>query len=221
MSSPQTAPVIAKLATASVGLPPNATPNPECAARPAEAVSSTLELTPKPTGYGLPCAKCRTYYSADMAACPVCRTRERVLPLAVISPATTLRAEQPPDAEAVERERQRLLEELHLNVAARVPLPGGILASSPCTRDENHQTSAAPATVCQGCYEALQERVDVLEAVLHMEVKEAAEVIYDAVWADPSDPSKTYLNAAQAILGELRRRSGVPQVFGPLQPLLD
>ena len=52
-----------------------------------------------------------------------------------------------------------------------------------------------------------------------MDVKEAAEVIYDAVWSDPSDPSKTYLNAAQAVLSELKRRSGITQVFGPLQPL--
>ena len=29
---------------------------------------------------------------------------------------------------------------------------------------------------------------------------------------------KTYLNAAQAVLAELRRRSGTTQVFGPLQP---
>ena len=55
------------------------------------------------------------------------------------------------------------------------------------------------------------------EAALHMDITEAAQVIYDAVWADPSDPSKTYQNAAQALLTELRRRSGVPHVFGPLQ----
>jgi hypothetical protein len=61
----------------------------------------------------------------------------------------------------------------------------------------------------------------VLEAVLHMELKEAAEVIYDAVWSDPSDPSKTYLNAASALLSELRKRSGITQVFGPLQPMSD
>jgi hypothetical protein len=51
-----------------------------------------------------------------------------------------------------------------------------------------------------------------------MDVKEASQIVYDAVWADPSDPSKTYLNAAQALLTELKRRSGVSQVFGPLQP---
>jgi hypothetical protein len=28
-------------------------------------------------GYGLPCAKCNTYYFADLTECPVCHTRER------------------------------------------------------------------------------------------------------------------------------------------------
>jgi len=58
----------------------------------------------------------------------------------------------------------------------------------------------------------------VLEAAMHMDLKDAAQIIYDAVWADPSDPSKTYANAAQALLSELRHRSGIPQVLGPLQP---
>jgi hypothetical protein len=38
--------------------------------------------------------------------------------------------------------------------------------------------------------------VDVCEAALHIDLKEAAQIVYDAVWADPSDPSKTYINAA-------------------------
>jgi len=52
---------------------------------------------------------------------------------------------------------------------------------------------------------------------MHIDLNEAAQIIYDAVWADPSDPTKTYANAAQALLCELRRRSGIPQVFGSLQ----
>ena len=48
---------------------------------------------------------------------------------------------------------------------------------------------------------------------------EAAQIIYDAVWADPSDPSKTYRNAANAILSDLRKRSGITAVLGPFQPL--
>jgi hypothetical protein len=87
-----------------------------------------------------------------------------------------------------------------------------------CNRQENHTSAPEPATICQGCFDRLQERVDVLEAAMHMDVKEASQIVYDAVWADPSDPSKTYLNAAQALLTELKRRSGVSQVFGPLQP---
>jgi hypothetical protein len=52
-----------------------------------------------------------------------------------------------------------------------------------------------------------------------MDLKDAAEVIYDAVWSDPSDPGKSYENAAQAMLSELKKRSGIPPVFGPLQTL--
>ena len=29
-------------------------------------------------GYGLPCVKCHTYYFADLDACPVCRSRDRI-----------------------------------------------------------------------------------------------------------------------------------------------
>ena len=57
-----------------------------------------------------------------------------------------------------------------------------------------------------------------MEAALHIDLREAAQVIYDAVWSDPSDPSKTYLNAAQAILTELRKRAGIGAVLGPLKP---
>ena len=56
---------------------------------------------------------------------------------------------------------------------------------------------------------------------MHMDLKEAGQIVYDAVWADTSDPNKTYENAAHALLAELRRRSGVAQVFGLLQPLPD
>jgi hypothetical protein len=35
-------------------------------------------LQAKPTRYGLPCAKCRAYYEADLTVCPVCNCGERV-----------------------------------------------------------------------------------------------------------------------------------------------
>jgi hypothetical protein len=51
-----------------------------------------------------------------------------------------------------------------------------------------------------------------MEAALHMDIKEAAKIVYEAVWADTSDPNKTYLNAANALLAELRRRGGIGMV---------
>jgi hypothetical protein len=174
----------------------------------------------KPTGFGLPCAKCRTYYPADVKSCPVCKSAERVSPLAAAVPASVTQNEQMPDPVALEEERERFLREFKAQVFVS-QLPITPVSSAYCSKDENHQSSSAPATVCQDCYDQLQERVDVLEAALHMDLKEAAQIIYDAVWADPSDPGKTYQNAAHALLSELRKRSGVTPTFGPLTPMLD
>ncbi len=186
---------------------------------PASARTETVASEPliaKRVGYGLPCARCKTYYAANLAACPVCKATDRVPAIAAIRTNTSVTAEKLADPRALEEERERFLREFNSQAHAASLL--GPTASH-CTLDENHQGTQETATVCQDCYDQLQERVDVLEAVLHMDVKEAAEVIYDAVWSDPSDPSKTYLNAAQAVLSELKRRSGITQVFGPLQPL--
>ena len=49
--------------------------------------------------------------------------------------------------------------------------------------------------------------------------KEAAEIVYTAVWADTSDPSKTYQNAAAALLNELRNRAGLGVILGPNRSL--
>jgi hypothetical protein len=148
----------------------------------------------------------------------VCTATERVTAVAVIKTNPTATSENIPDPEALEEERERFLREFESKAYA-ASLQLGPTAASHCTREENHRGSIEAATVCQACYDQLQDRVDVLEAVLHMDVKEAAEVIYDAVWSDPSDPSKTYQNAAQAMLSELKKRSGITPVFGPLQPL--
>ena len=173
-------------------------------------------IAPKHTGYGLPCAHCKTYYAADLPACPICKSPQRVSPSAPLL--TSAPAEQLPDPEQLERERERFLQEMKSQVVAS-PLPQDLpIIEQYCTYVENHASSLEPASICQACYDHLQERVDVLEAAMHMDLTDAAQIIYDAVWADPSDPSKTYANAAQALLSELRRRSGIPQVFGPLQP---
>jgi hypothetical protein len=126
--------------------------------------------------------------------------------------------EQLPDPALLEEERERFLREFKSQVyAAHTQINAA--ASFRCMLEENHQGEYEPASVCQACYQQLQERVDVLEAALHMDLKEAAQVIYDAVWSDPSDPTKTYQNAAQALLGELRRRAGISAVLGRLKPL--
>ena len=81
-----------------------------------------------------------------------------------------------------------------------------------CSLGENHQGGNEPAAICKSCYHHLQRRADLMEAALHIDLKEAAQVVYEAVWSDPSDPSKTYQNAAQALLTELRKRSGIVSV---------
>ncbi|HEX6804090.1 MAG TPA: hypothetical protein VF133_10465 [Terriglobales bacterium] len=179
-------------------------------------IFSETPLASRNTGYGLPCAHCKTYYSADHPSCPVCKSPQRVGPTAPLTHAAP--AERLPDPEQLEQERERFLNEFKSQVVAS-PLPPDLPAPEQhCNRVENHGGGPEPAAICQGCYDRLQERVDVLEAAMHIDVIEAAQIVYDAVWADPSDPNKTYQNAAQALLTELRRRSGIPQVFGPLQP---
>lgn len=184
-------------------------------------------LGPRRVGYGMPCAKCKTYYAADLSMCPVCKTEERVSPFVDASgkstPAVPETALPAPDDAALEEERERFLREFKSQVYASHtqmdPAEIPLAANLPCSMEENHQGTFEAAAVCQNCYVRLQERVDLLEAALHMELIEATRVVYEAVWADPSDPSKTYLNAARAILTELRKRAGISVVLGPFQPL--
>jgi len=170
----------------------------------------------KQVGYGLPCAKCRTYYRADLAACPVCKGSERVSVTPRRTPVPSAPAEALPDPILLEQERERFLREFNAHMAT-LQMPGNATSLIRCKKEENHQNGFASATICQECYDHLQERLDVLEAALHIDLKEAAQIVYDAVWADASDPNKTYENAANALLTELRKRSGVPQTFALLQ----
>jgi hypothetical protein len=190
---------------------------PQSEVRPASVVPQSPaapQLGAKRVGYGLPCAKCKTYYAADLKACPVCKCPERVIARTVSAPPVS---SGDPDAVALEEERERFLREFKAQVYASHTQINAA-ASFRCSKDENHQGGFEPAAVCQPCHDRIQERADLLEAALHIDLKEAAQVIYDAVWSDPSDPSKTYLNAAQAILTELRKRAGIGAVLGPLKP---
>jgi hypothetical protein len=165
-------------------------------------------------GYGLPCAKCRTYYAADLAVCPICKSAERV---PAFAPLSSKPLNELPDT-ALEEERERFLREFKSQVFAS-HMQINTAASFRCSLEENHAGGYESAAVCQCCYNHLQERVDLMEASLHMDLKEAAQIVYDAVWADSSDPNKTYQNAALALLTELRKRAGIRLLMGPLQPL--
>jgi len=184
---------------------------------------ATAAVAPKVKGYGLPCAKCKTYYAADLDACPVCQSHVRVQPtsaaVSVSAAAPILEpSEETPDADLLEQERERFLREFKSQLyASHAQI--NVAESFRCSREENHPGEFEPAEVCKGCYERLQERVDLMEAALHMELKEATQIIYDAVWADTSDTGKTYENAAQALLDAIRNRAGIPAVLGPLQSL--
>ena len=134
-------------------------------------------------------------------------------PLTTVTP-----AEQLPDPKQLEEERERFLRDFNSQVVANPLPPDSPTPAMHCDRHEKHPNSPAAANICQSCYDELQERVDVLEAAMHMDIREAAQIVYDAVWADTSDPSKTYQNAAQALMIELRRRSAITQVFGQLTP---
>jgi hypothetical protein len=175
--------------------------------------------TPQPQRrfYGLPCAKCKTYYASDLQACPVCLSTERVSP---VEPEVTAApaVEEVSDAATLDQERERFLRSFKTQLQAS-KLEINTVQDHACSRTHNHPASFQPATICETCYLELHERADQMEAALHMDLKDATSVIYEAVWADPADPSKTYQNAAQALLEELRRRAGIQLVLGSLQPL--
>jgi hypothetical protein len=175
----------------------------------------------KPSGYGLPCLKCHLYYPADLDRCPTCHASERVAPVTPKKKRQLAQksGEKAPDNRALEKERAEFLnqfkaqlKEVHSEFAHA---PDGAV----CKLIEHHAGEAPTAEICSSCHERLQERVDVLEAALHIDPKEAAQIVYDAVWADPSQPGQTYQNAANALLNELRKRAGVTTIMGPFQPL--
>jgi hypothetical protein len=182
------------------------------------AVRNGPDGTRKSFGFGMPCANCRLYYPANLDFCPTCNGKERVSPnVAPVIAKSQAVIEDVPDTAVVEQEREAFLKEFKSQLFAA----HAEVANSPiiCTLGEHHAQGAEPASICKPCYDQLQERVDVCEAALHMDVKDAAQIVYEAVWADPSDPSKTYTNAAMALLTELRKRAGVSSMIGPFQPL--
>jgi hypothetical protein len=60
----------------------------------------------------------------------------------------------------------------------------------------------------------VRQQADRLEVALNIDAKEAAKIVYEAVWSDTSDPNTTYLNAANALLSELRKRAAAEPPVG-------
>jgi len=163
-------------------------------------------------GYGMPCAKCRAYYPADMDSCPICKTRERVKPgkvkasVAQGASAPGVTSANSEEAKRLAEERDRLRELKSQIYASQPQVPATTFR---CALDQNHDGTVEPAAICHTCYGEARQRADRVEAALRIDLKEAAKIVYEAVWADTSDPNKTYYNAAVALLGELRKRAGV------------
>jgi hypothetical protein len=192
------------------------TANPAAALQPKERFVVD-GFAPKAVGYGMPCSNCRAYYPADMEACPICGSQSRIS--AAATPAAAPAVSQSEEAKRLAEERERL-RELKTQIyasQAQVPAP----ATFRCALDQNHGNGGAvePAAICHSCYGELRQQADRMEAALHMDRKEAAKIVYDAVWADTSDPTKTYANAAAALLTELHKRAGISAVLGPNKPL--
>jgi hypothetical protein len=173
---------------------------------------------PKAVGYGLPCSKCRAYYAADLDICPICRSPERISASAVPALPVTAATAAPEPGAPLEDERERFLRELKSQAFASHTQINAA-ATFRCVMEQNHDGEFEPAAVCHTCYGDVRQQADRLEAALHMDVKEAAQIVYSAVWADTSDPSKTYVNAAAALLSELRKRAGIGLLLGSNQPL--
>jgi len=185
-------------------------------------VSRTTSDPPEATsrkisGYGLPCSKCRLYYPADLDECPTCHHKERASPVTPEFPARSAQpaAEPIPDSAILEQEQEEVLRQCAARLLeAHAEVTDA--SESVCKFTEHHPGEPGKADICAGCHERLKERFEACEGALHMDLKEAAQIIYNAVWADPSDPGKTYQNAASALLTELRKRAGITAGLGPL-----
>ncbi len=208
---------------------------PSTEARHSEPTST--ERVGRRVGYGLPCANCKTYYAADLTACPYCGCPDRIASSVAPVPATELKhelenlraeiaqalgGEPQPAPQGMPRtpeERERSLREYKSQLYATHTQINPASAFR-CTLERNHRQGNEPAAICKNCYNQAAERMEQLEAALCMDIREAAQLIYEAVWSDPtpSDPSRTYQNAAQAVLGELRRRAGMSMMFGAVPP---
>jgi hypothetical protein len=172
----------------------------------------------KAIGYGMPCSRCHAYYPADMHVCPICKSPDRVSPTEPVIHSIPSAVPLPATGAQIDDDRERFLKELKSQAFASHTQINAA-ATFRCVLEHQHSGATEPAAVCHSCYGEARQQADRLEAALHMDAKEAAKIVYEAVWADTSDPNTTYLNAATALLSELRNRAGIGLLLGANQPL--
>jgi hypothetical protein len=159
-----------------------------------------------------------------MHACPICKSPDRVLPNEPVAQPTASAVSQPASQLTtgaqvnIDDDRERFLKELKSQAFASHTQINAA-ATFRCVLQHQHSGATEPAAVCHTCYGEVRQQADRLEAALHMDAKEAAKIVYEAVWADTSDPNRTYLNAASALLSELRKRAGIGLLLGANQSL--
>ena len=153
-----------------------------------------------------------------MHVCPICKSPDRVSPNEPVIHSMPSAVPQPATGARIDDDRERFLKELKSQAFASHTQINAA-ATFRCVLEHQHSGATEPAAVCHSCYGEARQQADRLEAALHMDAKEAAKIVYEAVWADTSDPNTTYLNAATALLLELRRRAGIGLLLGANQPL--
>ena len=149
-----------------------------------------------------------------MTCCPICHCTERVSP----STSSVAIGTRPGTTAEIDDEREQYLKELKSQAFASHTQINAATTFR-CVLEHQHNGTSEPAAVCHTCYSEAKQLADRLEAALHIDTKEAAKIVYDAVWADTSDPNRTYFNAADALLSEMRRRAGIGLLLGANQPL--
>jgi hypothetical protein len=185
---------------------------------PQSTAYAPLAREKKLAGYGLPCSHCHAYYPSDMQVCPICKSSDRVSPTEPVIHCMVVPEPPPVTATHLDSERERLLKEIKSQAfAAQTQINAAVTLR--CVLAHQHSGSTEPAAVCHTCYSDARQKADRLEAALHIDPKEAARIVYQAVWADTSNPQVTYSNAANALLAELRKRAGLGLSLGSHQPL--
>jgi hypothetical protein len=153
-----------------------------------------------------------------MHVCPICKSPDRVSPAEPVTHSMVSAAPQPATGAQIDDDRERFLKELKSQAFASHTQINAA-ATFRCVLEHQHSGATERAAVCHTCYGEVRQQADRMEAALHMDAKEAAKIVYEAVWADTSDPNTTYLNAANALLSELRKRAGIGLLLGANQPL--